>query len=238
MGEAMRIKVDPGLSWEMAERQIVARGVRSPLVLEAMRKVPREVFVPPSQRDHAWEDRALPLEEGQTIAQPYVVALMTEALELKGGERVLEIGTGSGYATAILAEIAGRVYTLERLECLAESAAHRLARLGYQNVRVIQTDGTLGWPQAAPYDAIVVTAGAPTLPSSLPQQLVTGGRLVVPVGSAPGVQELVRVRRVGPGDFREEPLGGVRFVPLVGAEGWPEELVPPSTRASSPGRTK
>jgi protein-L-isoaspartate(D-aspartate) O-methyltransferase len=214
----------------MTHRQIAARGVRSPLVLEAMRKVPREIFVPASQRAHAYEDRALPIEEGQTISQPYVVALMTEALELEGGERVLEIGTGSGYAAAILAEIADQVHTVERIDRLAESAAHRLARLGYDNVRVIQTDGTRGWPEAAPYDAIVVTAAAPSLPASLPEQLVIRGRLVVPIGSTPGVQKLVRVRRLGPDDFQEESLGGVRFVPLIGAEGWPAKApAPPST---------
>jgi protein-L-isoaspartate(D-aspartate) O-methyltransferase len=208
----------------MTATQIAARGVRSPRVLEAMRRVPREAFVPDALRARAYDDHALPIGEGQTISQPYIVARMIEALELGGDETVLEVGTGSGYAAAILGELSARVCTLERLGGLARTAAQRLADLGYDNVRVIQTDGSIGWPDAAPYDAIVVAAASPVVPEVLREQLAPGGRLIVPVGSTDAVQELVRVRRVGPDEFAEDFLGGVRFVPLVDSQG--------STRAS------
>jgi len=211
---------------EMVERQIAARGVRSPAVLEAMGKVRREGFVPSYLGEFAYEDTPLPIEEEQTISQPYIVAFMIEALDLKGGERVLEIGTGSGYAAAVLAEIADEVYTIERHAGLARSAEQRLAEHGYTHVHVRCGDGTLGWPEAAPFDAIVVAAGGPTVPESLAEQLAIGGRLVIPVGPTVGLQRLRRITRVSENEYREEDLGGVRFVPLVGAEGWHEDEQP------------
>jgi protein-L-isoaspartate(D-aspartate) O-methyltransferase len=204
----------------MVAQQIAARGVRDPLVLEAMRRVPREVFLPPELREFAYEDAPLPIAEGQTISQPYIVAYMTEALGLRGGEKVLEVGTGSGYAAAVVAEIAGEVYTIERHRPLAERAGRLLAELGYGNVEVRHGDGTKGWPEAAPFDAILVAAGGPEVPRSLREQLAIGGRLVIPVGPSVELQRLVRVTRTGPGDYRQEELAGVRFVPLIGAEGW------------------
>jgi protein-L-isoaspartate(D-aspartate) O-methyltransferase len=205
----------------MVEGQIAARGVRDPAVLAAMRKVPRECFVSSAQADAAYEDGPLPIGEGQTISQPYVVAVMTEALRLRPGDRVLEIGTGSGYAAAVLAVIVADVYTIERIASLAERARARLAELGYANVHVRHGDGSLGWPEHAPYDAIVVTAGGPDVPASLLRQLAVGGRLVMPVGRLPHVQRLVRVVRTGEEAWDREGLEEVSFVPLVGAEGWP-----------------
>ncbi len=217
---------------DMIEHQIAARGVRSEAVLGAMRKVPREAFLPERLREFAYEDAPLPIAAGQTISQPYIVALMTEALALKGGEKVLEIGTGSGYAAAVLAEIAAEVYTVERIGQLADKAVSTLKALGYRNVHVVHADGTLGWAAAAPYDAIIVAAGGPEVPESLKQQLKIGGRLVIPVGTDPRAQELVRVTRNSDGKFTSEDIADVRFVPLVGKEGWaPEELpVPPAPR--------
>ena len=204
----------------MVEQQIAARGVRSKPVLDAMRRVPREVFVPEHLRELAYNDAPLSIGEGQTISQPYVVALMVEALDLNGGEKVLEIGTGSGYAAAVLAEIAARVYTIERIDPLAQKARTTLSENGYDNVQVIQGDGTLGWSDQAPYDAIVVTAGGPQVPESLKHQLKTGGRLVIPVGRDMHNQELIRVTRVSQSEFRTEDLEYVRFVPLIGEQGW------------------
>jgi protein-L-isoaspartate(D-aspartate) O-methyltransferase len=207
---------------QMVDRQIARRGVRDAAVLAAMRKVPRECFVPDRLRSLAYEDQPLPIGEEQTISQPYVVAMMTEALELDARDHVLEIGTGSGYAAAVLAEIAAQVYTIERLEDLAESASRRLAALGYRNVRVRHGDGSLGWPEHAPYDAIVVTASGPVVPTSLLRQLVIGGRLVMPVGPESGSQWLERVTRTDAESYDRETLEKVVFVPLVGVEGWPE----------------
>ena len=215
---------------DMVEHQIAARGVRSKLVLEAMRKVPREEFLPPPLREFAYEDSPLPIAEGQTISQPYIVALMADALLLRGGEQVLEIGTGSGYAAAVLAEIAANVYSVERIGQLAEKAAVTLTKLGYDNVHVLHADGTKGWPEHAPYDAIVVAAGGPKIPESLQQQLKVGGRLVIPVGTEVRAQELVRVTRVSQTEFRREDLADVRFVPLLGKEGWEPEAEPPLRR--------
>jgi protein-L-isoaspartate(D-aspartate) O-methyltransferase len=217
----------------MVERTIAQRGVRSPLVLEAVGSVERERFLPEELREFAYDDTPLPIEEGQTISQPYIVALMTEALQLQGGERVLEIGTGSGYAAAVLAHIAREVYTVERYGQLASKAAETLAALGYSNVQVRHGDGTLGWPEHAPFDAIVVAAGGPSVPESLKSQLKIGGRLVIPVGTDRGLQELVRVTRHSEHDYRREELADVRFVPLVGAEGWAPERpddAPPTRR--------
>ena len=219
---------------DMVEHQIAARSVRSEAVLGALRKVPREAFLPERLAEFAYEDSPLPIAAGQTISQPYIVALMTEALELKGDERVLEIGTGSGYAAAVLAEIAAEVYTVERIGELAEKAAATLDALGYRNVHVVHGDGTLGWAAAAPYDAIIVAAGGPTIPESLKEQLKVGGRLVMPVGADPRAQELVRVTRISKEQFKSEDIADVRFVPLVGKEGWtPAELpFPPRPRSA------
>jgi protein-L-isoaspartate(D-aspartate) O-methyltransferase len=204
----------------MVDRHVAARGVRSSLVLDALRTVPRETFLPQSMREFAYEDAPLPIAEGQTISQPYIVGLMTEALSLAGGEKVLEIGTGSGYAAAVLSRIAANVYTVERIGQLAESAATALNALGYANVHVLHGDGTLGWPEHAPYDAIVVAAGGPEVPESLKAQLKIGGRLVIPVGMDRRVQELLRVTRESESRYRTEDIADVRFVPLVGEEGW------------------
>lgn len=205
---------------EMVDRYIAHRGVRSALVLAAMRSVPRERFLPEDLRELAYEDAPLPIAEGQTISQPYIVAMMTEALELAGGEKVLEIGTGSGYAAAVLSRIAKEVYTVERIGQLAEKSAALLGRLGYDNIHVLHGDGTRGWPDHAPYDAIIVAAGGPQVPESLKAQLKIGGRLVIPVGADQRLQELVRVTRVAEDEYATTELADVRFVPLVGAEGW------------------
>jgi protein-L-isoaspartate(D-aspartate) O-methyltransferase len=222
----------------MVERQIAARGVRDPAVLAAMRSVPRERFLPSHLEEFAYQDSPLPIEQGQTISQPFIVALMTEALQLRPGDRVLEIGTGSGYAAAVLARVAREVYTVERHAELAESARIRLRELGFDTVFVRHGDGTLGWPEHAPYDAIVVAAGVaaggPRVPEALLAQLAPGGRLVIPVGEEKA-QELVRVTRRADGTFEHEELGGVRFVPLIGAEGWEaEQAGQPSRRAAAP----
>jgi len=214
----------------MVESHIAARGIRSQSVLEAMQTVPREAFLPQHLREFAYQDAPLPIAEGQTISQPYIVALMTEALELKGGEKVLEIGTGSGYAAAILAQIAKEVYTVERIGQLAEKAATVLSDLGYRNVHVLHGDGTRGWEEHAPYDAIVVAAGGPEVPESLKAQLRIGGRLVIPVGADRRFQELVRVTRISELQYKTEDIADVRFVPLVGAEGWAATTDEPATR--------
>jgi protein-L-isoaspartate(D-aspartate) O-methyltransferase len=219
---------------DMVENQIAARGVRSEAVLAAMRKVRREAFLPEDMREFAYEDSPLPIAASQTISQPYIVALMTEALALKGGEKVLEIGTGSGYAAAVLGEIAADVYTVERIGELAEKAAATLKALGYRNIHVLHADGTLGWAAAAPYDAIIVAAGGPEVPESLKQQLKPGGRLVIPVGTDPRAQELVRVTRTSGNKFTSEDIADVRFVPLVGKEGWAAEELPPPPRQRAP----
>ncbi len=204
----------------MVERDIVHRGVSSGPVLDAVGSVPREAFLPEHLREFAYDDAPLPIEEGQTISQPFIVALMTEALGLSGGEKVLEIGTGSGYAAAVLGKIARDVYTVERYGQLASKAADTLAALGFANVHVLHGDGTLGWPEHAPYDAIIVAAGGPDVPESLKRQLKIGGRLVIPVGADRRLQELVRVTRLAEHEYRTDELMAVRFVPLVGQEGW------------------
>lgn len=203
----------------MVEKDIIPRGVKDQRVLDAMIKVPRHLFVGTTQRMSAYEDHPLPIGEGQTISQPFMVALMTEALMLKGGESVLEIGTGTGYQTAILAELASRVYTVERVPSLTGKARTVLDSLGYKNVLVKLSDGTLGWQEYAPYDRILVTAGAPSVPQPLLEQLAPGGILVIPVGSN-SIQELLRVRKRDNGSTREEKLGGCVFVRLVGKHGW------------------
>lgn len=225
----------------MVEQQIAARGVRSRLVLEAMLKVPREAFMPKHLLEFAYDDAALPIAEQQTISQPYIVAFMTEALALKGGERVLEIGTGSGYAAAILAEIAAQVFTVERIASLAHEAEARLKGLGYTNAQVLHGDGTRGWPEHAPYDAIIVAAGGPEVPQSLKAQLAIGGRLVIPVGRDQRSQELVRVTRVATDKYKSEDIADVRFVPLIGEEGWQADAkasVPSARKLSASSVTR
>jgi protein-L-isoaspartate(D-aspartate) O-methyltransferase len=203
----------------MVDYQLRRRGIRDPRVLWAMASVPREEFAPADRRDEAYDDGPLPIGFGQTISQPYTVAFMCEALQLRGGERVLEIGTGSGYGAAVLSLLAGEVYTVERIAELADEARRLLQRLGYSNVHVCIGDGTLGWPPGAPYDAIVVTAGGSGLPEAYLQQLADGGRIVIPLGSMPYSQNLYRFVRSG-GELRVEDLGAFAFVPLVGQHGW------------------
>lgn len=205
----------------MVDRHLAGRGIRDPRILAAFRSVPREDFVPETLRSRAYEDAPLPIGGGQTISQPYVVALTVEALGLEGRERVLEVGTGSGYAAAILSRVAKEVFTIERIEPLAQSAQERLARLRYDNVHVLCSDGTLGWREHAPYDAIAVAAGGPEVPKALLDQLAPGGRLIMPVGPVQTEQVLVRVTRQDATHLRTESLGEVRFVPLIGEQGWP-----------------
>lgn len=206
----------------MVATQIEARGITDPLVLDAMRAVPRERFVPASMARFAYDDGPLPIGKGQTISQPYIVAVMTAAVRMKPGERALEVGTGSGYGAAVLSRIAGEVYTVERVGELAETARRRLAELGYDNVHVLEGDGTLGWPEHAPYEAILVTAGGPRVPKALLHQMAVGGRLIMPVGTDLHGQRLVRVTRTDAHEYEHENLEYVAFVPLIGVEGWPE----------------
>lgn len=218
---------------QMVAQQIVRRGIRDEAVADAMRRVPREKFVPEGLAEFAYDDSPLPLIEEQTISQPYIVALMSEAMELGADDRVLEIGTGSGYAAAVLGEIVSEVFTIERHPRLADHARQCLEALGYRNVHVRTGDGTLGWPDEAPFDAIVVTAGGPSVPRSLREQLAVGGRLVIPVGER--VQRLLRVRRTSEERYAEEDLGLVLFVPLIGEQGWTESGgVPPAAPGNAP----
>jgi protein-L-isoaspartate(D-aspartate) O-methyltransferase len=214
----------------MVERHVEARGIREPAVLDAMRAVPREAFLPGDLEEFAYADTPLPIEEGQTISQPFIVAMMAEALSLGPKDRVLEIGTGSGYAAAILAEIAADVFTVERHRVLADEAARRLRELGYGNVQVLCGDGTLGWPEHAPFDAILVSAGGPEVPRLLVEQLAPGGRIVIPVGPDLRDQRLLRLTKSPDGTVDHEDLGGVRFVPLIGVGGFSEEVEAPTPR--------
>jgi protein-L-isoaspartate(D-aspartate) O-methyltransferase len=211
------------LRQQMVDYQLIARGLHDQTVLDAINSVSREEFVPTDLVEFAYRDTPLPIAASQTISQPYIVALMTAALALKSEDRVLEIGTGSGYAAAVLAEIADEVYTVERHKILADTARNKLRQLGYTNTHVLHGDGTLGWPDHAPFDAIIVAAGGPEVPQQLKQQLVIGGRLVIPVGDELRNQRLIRLLRVSEDEFVEEDLGGVRFVPLIGAAGWEDE---------------
>ena len=203
----------------MVARHLEARGIADPYVLEAMGKVPRESFVSEPLTEFAYEDSALPIEAGQTISQPYIVARMVELAELRPGDKVLEVGAGSGYAAAVMSRIAKEVYAIERHEELATQARGREDKLGYHNIEIICADGTKGWPESAPYDAIIVSAGGPKVPEALKQQLAVGGRLVIPVGRDVH-QTLLLVRRTGEDTFEQEDHGGVTFVPLIGEEGW------------------
>src|SRR5262245_50971973 len=207
----------------MVENQLARRGVRDPAVLAAMLEVPREAFVPEALEAHAYDDGPLPIGAGQTISQPFVVAVMIEAAGVAPGARVLEIGVGSGYAAAVMSRIAAHVCAIERHAELAAEAVARLARLGYANVDVRAGDGSSGWPEAAPFDAIVASAGAPAIPAVLCGQLKIGGRLLAPVGDSPRMQNLIKVTRTAEATFQEENLGAVAFVPMIGAHGWREE---------------
>jgi len=204
----------------MVKNQLIPRGIKDERVLEAMGKIPRHLFIEEALAGEAYNDHPVPIDEKQTISQPYIVALMTEALELEGEENTLEIGTGSGYQTAILAELSSRVYTVERIKSLLVNARKLLAELGYSNILFKAFDGTLGWNEYAPFDAIMVTAGAPSLPGPLMDQLADNGRMIVPVGDRYS-QELIKVIRKG-NSLEQENLGGCRFVNLIGVHGWPD----------------
>jgi protein-L-isoaspartate(D-aspartate) O-methyltransferase len=225
------MRFDQGQQRErMVENQLAHRGIRDPAVMRAMGTVPRERFVPAELAEFAYDDTPLPIAGNQTISQPYIVALMVEALGLEPGDKVLEIGTGSGYAAAVLAELAREVFTIERQITLCKLARERLHELGFNNVHVRCGDGTMGWPEEAPFDAIAVTAGGPLVPPPLQTQLAIGGRLVIPVGDE-GTQRLLRVWRIDDLAFEQEDLGTVRFVPLIGAEAWQSDA-PRSARSS------
>ena len=204
----------------MVDEQIVGRGVKDERVLAVMRRIPRQEFLPEAIRGMAYTDNALPLGEGQTMSQPYMVALMTESLRLKGTERVLEIGTGSGYQAAVLAELCEKVYTVERIKTLADKARVTLDRLGYKSVAIKVYDGTYGWKEMAPFDAIIVTAGSPDIPAPLVEQLKEGGRMAIPVGDRYG-QRLITVVKTTEGITTEQSIPCV-FVPLIGNHGWKE----------------
>ncbi|MFN2180399.1 MAG: protein-L-isoaspartate(D-aspartate) O-methyltransferase [Candidatus Promineifilaceae bacterium] len=204
----------------MVREQIAGRGIEDTAVLRAMRIVPREIFVPERYRRYAYDDTPLPIPGKQTISQPYVVALMISRLELDADDCVLEIGTGSGYAAALLGQIVREVHTVERIMELVKYARERLELLGYDNIHVHRGDGTLGWEPEAPYDGIIVAAGGPSVPDSLKRQLAENGRLIIPVGRSERQQNLIRVIKSGEDNFEESDLGAVAFVPLIGDEGW------------------
>lgn len=206
----------------MVEQQVLARGVSDQRVIDAMLKVPRHKFVEEAFENQAYQDAPLPIGDKQTISQPYMVAVMSEALLLTGTETVLEVGTGSGYQAAVLAMLADRVFSLERIPSLARRARKALDDCGYSKVNIRVADGTRGWQEMAPFDAIIVTAGAPDVPQEYLQQLVVGGRLVIPVGNRDS-QVLMRITRTGHSEYKEERLLGCRFVPLIGSHGWQDE---------------
>ena len=206
----------------MVEQQIRSRGIKEQKVIDAMLEVPRHIFVEPGLEDQAYSDFPLPIGHKQTISQPFIVAFMTEALQLTGGERVLEIGTGSGYQAAILSKIARYIYTVERVADLARTARRALDSYGAYNVHIRVNDGTCGWEDQAPFDAIITTAGAPAVPETLKRQLEIGGRLVIPVGTI-GQQVLYCITRLSADKFEEKQLLDCRFVPLIGKHGWQSE---------------
>ena len=207
--------------FEMVENQLMRRGIRDKRTIEAFMKVPRHKFVPHDLLDIAYTDQPLPIGQGQTISQPYMVALMTELLQLKGDERVLELGTGSGYQAAILAELSHFVYSIERIATLAERAKKLLTELGYKNFEIKVGDGTLGWEEKAPFNAIIVTAGAPSIPESLINQLAPNGRIVIPVGNCYSQELILGIKR-GDG-LKKRTITGCIFVPLIGKHGWEEK---------------
>ena len=204
----------------MVERQLRRRGITEPNILDAFRAVPREAFVSPEVAHLAYGDHPLPIEAGQTISQPYIVALMMQAAAIRAGDKVLEVGSGSGYAAAVISRIASRVIGIERQHELVELARERMQRLGYDNVAIAEGDGTLGWPGEAPYDAILAAASGSHIPRSLTDQLAPGGRLVMPVGEPGWVQRLLKATKGNDGLLQQSDLGEVRFVPLIGEEGW------------------
>ena len=204
----------------MVERQLRRRGITEPAILDAFRAVPRERFVDEVQAHLAYGDHPLPIAAGQTISQPYIVALMIQAAAIGPGDTVLEVGAGSGYAAAVISRIAGRVIGVERQPELVRTTRERLRRLGYDNIAIVAGDGTRGWPDGAPYDAILAAASGSHVPRPLLEQLAPGGRIVMPLGGPHSVQELVKVTRQEDGILKQESLGGVRFVPLIGEEGW------------------
>jgi protein-L-isoaspartate(D-aspartate) O-methyltransferase len=204
----------------MVRRQIEARGIHDPTILDAFREVPREAFVSPDHASAAYDDHPLPIEAGQTISQPYIVALMIAAAEIGPDDRVLEVGAGSGYAAAIMSRIAREVIGIERQHDLVEIARERLRRLGYHNVKITEGDGTRGFPEEAPFDAILAAASGSHIPPPLVKQLAPGGRLVMPIGDPGWVQKLIKVTKQEDGLLQQSDLGEVRFVPLIGEEGW------------------
>ena len=204
----------------MVERQLRRRGIDEPHILDAFREVPREEFVSQDQRRFAYGDHPLPIEAGQTISQPYIVALMIQAAAIAAGDRVLEIGAGSGYAAAVISRIAREVIAIERQHELVGIARERVARLGYGNVEIVEGDGTKGWPDGAPYEAILAAASGSHVPAALVGQLSPGGRIVMPIGEPGWSQQLIKVTKQEDGILSQEYLGGVRFVPLIGEEGW------------------
>jgi protein-L-isoaspartate(D-aspartate) O-methyltransferase len=204
----------------MVERQLRRRGISEPHILEAFREVPREAFISDEYAHLAYGDHPLPIEAGQTISQPYIVALTIQAADIERGDKVLEVGAGSGYAAAVISRIADKVVAIERQHDLVVVARERLERLGYDNVEIVEGDGTKGCPDHAPFDAIVAAASGSHVPKALLAQLAPGGRIVMPVGSPGGIQELIKVTKQEDGTLSQESLGGVRFVPLIGEEGW------------------
>lgn len=208
---------------QMVENQIISRGIGNEAVLEAFRTVPRHIFVPDRLKERAYEDNPLPIGEGQTISQPYIVALMIAALEPEESDNILEVGTGSGFAAAVLSRIVSRVYSIERYEVLADRAREVYAELGYDNIEVIAADGSSGWPEKAPFDGILVSAAAPRVTETLKKQLKPGGNLVIPVGDKT-MQDLIQIKYDSSGKYREKSLGLVRFVPLIGKKGWKSDL--------------